>query len=180
MNIPTIHPKKRARIEIIPLIDIMFFLLATFAMVSLSMVKNRGIPVILPAAGTSAAQEHKDHVVVSITETGQLYLDKRELAQEQLIAELRKLKEQNAELRVFINGDENARLGLAIGVLDDARKLGITKVAFQTRPMKRGIHFSAEGVQQSERNAEEVCCLPLRASRSTSRSLRSDPAVGSP
>ena len=134
MNIPSLRSKRHARIEIIPLIDIMFFLLATFVMVSLSMVKNRGIPVILPAASTSAEQEHKEHVVVSIADTGQLYLDKRELSQEQLVDELRKLKERNAELRVFINGDENARLGLAITVLDETRKLGITKVAFETRP----------------------------------------------
>jgi biopolymer transport protein ExbD len=133
MDIPSFRQKRHARIEIIPLIDIMFFLLATFVMVSLSMVKNKGIPVILPAASTSAEQDHKDHVVVSVTETGQLYLDKRELSQEQLVAELRKLKEQNPELRVFINGDENARLGLAIAVLDETRKLGISKVAFETR-----------------------------------------------
>ena len=112
----------------------MFFLLATFVMVSLSMVKNRGIPVILPAAHTGAAQEHKDHVTVSIAESGQLYLDKRELTQEQLVAELRALHEADAELRVFIRGDESARLGLAIAVLDETRKLGITKVAFETRP----------------------------------------------
>ena len=134
MTIPSIRPHKRARIEIIPLIDIMFFLLATFVMVSLSMVKNRGIAVVLPAASTGAAQEHKDHVTVSIAETGQLYLDKRELTQEQLTAELRALHELNAELRVFIHGDENARLGLAIAVLDETRKLGIGKVAFETRP----------------------------------------------
>ena len=134
MNIPSIRPHKRARIEIIPLIDIMFFLLATFVMVSLSMVKNRGIPVILPAASTSAPQEHKDHVTVSIAETGQLYLDQRELTQEQLTAELRALHGANAELRVFIHGDENARLGLAITLLDEVRKLGITHVAFETRP----------------------------------------------
>ena len=134
MTIPSIRPRKHARIEIIPLIDIMFFLLATFVMVSLSMVKNHGIPVILPAASTGAAQEHKDHVSVSIAETGQLYLDQRELSQGQLVAELRALHEANGELRVFIHGDENARLGLAIAVLDETRKLGISKVAFETRP----------------------------------------------
>lgn len=133
MNIPSIRPRKHARIEIVPLIDIMFFLLATFVMVSLSMVKNRGIPVILPAASTSSAQDHKDHVTVSIAETGQLYLDKLELSQEQLVTELRALHKANAELRVFIRGDESARLGLAIAVLDETRKLGITKVAFETR-----------------------------------------------
>ena len=134
MNIPSIRPHKRARIEIIPLIDIMFFLLATFVMVSLSMVKNRGIAVVLPAASTGAAQEQKDHVTVSIAETGQLYLDKRELTQEQLTVELRALHAANGELRVFIHGGESARLGLAITVLDEVRKLGITHVAFETRP----------------------------------------------
>ena len=134
MNIPSIRPSKRARIEIIPLIDIMFFLLATFVMVSLSMVKSRGIPLILPAASTSTPQEHREHVTVSIAETGQLYLDKREMSQEQLVAELRALHAANDELRVFIHGDENARLGIAIAVLDETRKLGISKVAIETRP----------------------------------------------
>ena len=134
MQIPSPRPKRHARIEIIPLIDIMFFLLATFVMVSLSMVKNRGISVVLPAANTGAPQEHADHVVISIAETGQLYLDKNELSREQLSRELQRLKSENEELRVFINGDQNARLGLAIEVLDEARKLGISKVAFETRP----------------------------------------------
>ena len=134
MEVASPIAKKHARIEIIPLIDIMFFLLATFVMVSLSMVKNRGIAVLLPAASTSATQDRKDHVTVSIAETGQLYLDKRELAQEQLTAELRAMHEANAELRVFIRGDESAHLGLAITLLDEVRKLGITHVTFETRP----------------------------------------------
>jgi biopolymer transport protein ExbD len=133
MHIPSSRPKRHARIEIIPLIDIMFFLLATFVMVSLSMVKNRGINVLLPQASSSTAQEHKDHVSVSVTETGQLYLDKQEVTQAQLVDALRELKQKNTELRVFINGDQNARLGLAIAVLDETRKLGITKVTFETR-----------------------------------------------
>jgi biopolymer transport protein ExbD len=133
VNIPSSRPKKHARIEIVPLIDIMFFLLATFVMVSLSMVKNRGITVVLPQAASGTQEDRKDHVSISLSEAGQLYLDKQELTQEQLVEALRKLKEQNAELKVFINGDQNARLGLAIAVLDEARKLGISKVAFETR-----------------------------------------------
>ncbi len=133
MHIPSSRPKRHARIEIVPLIDIMFFLLATFVMVSLSMVKNRGIQVILPEASTGAPQDHKDHVSVSVTETGQLFLDKEELSQAQLVNALRTLKSKNPDLRIFINGDQNARLGLAIAVLDETRKLGITKVAFETR-----------------------------------------------
>ncbi len=137
MEIPSPRPKRQARIEIVPLIDIMFFLLATFVMVSLSMVKNHGIPVVLPSASTGQPQEHADHVVVSVTETGQLYLDRTELSQEALVEQLRQLKAANSELRVFINGDENARLGLAISILDDTRRLGIQKVAFETKARPR-------------------------------------------
>ena len=134
MNIPITLPNKHARIEIVPLIDIMFFLLATFVMVSLSMVKNRGITVVVPQAASGTPEDRTGHVSISLSDAGQLYLDKQELSQEQLVEALRKLKAQNAELKVFINGDQNARLGLAIAVLDETRKLGISKVAFETRP----------------------------------------------
>jgi biopolymer transport protein ExbD len=137
MNIPRFREKRRARIEIVPLIDIIFFLLATFVMVSLSMVKHQGIPVVVPRASTGQAQENKEHTMVTLSETGQMYLNKVELSQEALFAQIRTLKEANPELRILINGDENARLGLAIGVLDETRKLGITKVAFATTPVHK-------------------------------------------
>ncbi len=133
ITIPSPRGSRRARIEIIPLIDIMFFLLATFVMVSLSMVKNQGIPVRLPAAASGQPQDRKDAATISVSATGQVYLDKEELSLDVLSKRLAALKEANAELRVFINGDEDARLGLAIEVLDATRKLGITKVAFETR-----------------------------------------------
>jgi biopolymer transport protein ExbD len=134
MDIPSTRPRRHARLEIVPLIDIMFFLLATFVMVSLSMVKNRGIPVLLPETQAGAPLEHRDHVVISITDSGQLYLDKSELDLAGLVQALSRFKQTDPELRVFINGDQNARLGLAIAVLDETRKLGITKVAFETSP----------------------------------------------
>ena len=134
MEIPTSHTRRRARIEIVPLIDIMFFLLATFVMVSISMVKNRGINVVLPEAVTGTPLDHKGHVVISISEAGLFYLDKVEMDRPHLLDELGRLKQANPELKVFINGDQNARLGLAIGLLDETRKLGLTKVAFETRP----------------------------------------------
>ena len=135
--IPSPRGQKRARIEIIPLIDIMFFLLATFVMVSLSMVKNQGIPVRLPAAATGQPEERKDAATITVSATGQLYLDKEELLLDALAAKLAALKSANAELKIFINGDEDARLGLAIEVLDTTRQLGISKVAFETKKKTR-------------------------------------------
>ncbi len=131
--IPSPRSKKHARIEIIPLIDIMFFLLATFVMVSLSMVKSHGIPVRLPATTSGQSQEQKDFTTISVTATGQVYLDKQEIRIEDLGPRLAELRAGNEELKIFINGDEDARLGLAMEVLDAARVHGITRIAFETR-----------------------------------------------
>jgi len=137
MEIPRHQGKRQARLEIVPLIDIIFFLLATFVLVSLSMVKNKGIPVVLPKAATGEAAERREHLVVGISEAGQYYLDKREMPEAELFAELARLQAANPELKVFIHGDENARLGLAIAVLDQVRRIGVSKVTFETNPAKR-------------------------------------------
>lgn len=134
MKIPAISPKKRARIEIIPLIDIVFFLLATFVMVSLSMVKNQGIPVNLPAAATGAQQERKSAVTVTVSDQGQMYLGKEKMRLEDLASRLKAMKEQDPDLKVFIHGDSRADFGGAVAVLDEVRKAGIAKVAIQTAP----------------------------------------------
>ena len=59
--------RKKARIQIIPLIDIMFFLLATFVMVSTSMIKNKGISVNLPVAETGQKEARKNYASLSVT-----------------------------------------------------------------------------------------------------------------
>jgi biopolymer transport protein ExbD len=133
MNIPSPRARKRARLEIIPLIDVIFFLLATFMMVSLSMVKNHGISVNLPSATTSAPQEHQDDTTISVTKDGTLFFNKEPLQLSQLPARLEKLKAEQADPKVFINGDEKSFFGAAVEVLDDLRKAGITKVAIDTK-----------------------------------------------
>ena len=133
MNIPSPRGQRRARIEIIPLIDIVFFLLATFVMVSLSMVKNQGVPVNLPVAATGGPQERNESTTISVTAGGEYYFNKEALDFEQLVHRLKALKESQQDPRIFINGDEKAEFGRAIAVLDEVRKLGITKVAIQTR-----------------------------------------------
>ena len=132
--IPSPRSKKRARIEIIPLIDIIFFLLATFVMVSLSMIKNSAIPVNLPAASTGAPQERDESATISINAAGEFFFNKQPVDAAGLDAALKDLLAGNPDPRVFINGDTKAEFGKAIAVLDEARKLGITKVAIETEP----------------------------------------------
>jgi biopolymer transport protein ExbD len=133
MNIPSPRPQKRARIEIIPLIDVIFFLLATFMIVSLSMVKNKGIPVNLPAAATGAPQDHSQDTVITVAANGTLYFNKEPLRQDQLPARLLQLKHDQPDPKIYINGGEKAYFGAAVGVIDELRKAGITKIAIDTK-----------------------------------------------
>ena len=133
MKIPLPASYRKARIEIIPLIDIIFFLLATFVMISLSMVKNQGINVNLPTARTSASEDRSQSVTITVTATDDVYLDKERINMSLLLPQLKELKVQDPELKVFINGDSKANFEGAIKVLDTVRLAGITKVAIQTK-----------------------------------------------
>jgi biopolymer transport protein ExbD len=128
-----------ARIEIIPLIDIMFFLLAAFMLVSLSMVNLKSVKVNLPTATTATADTKKDFVNLSVDKTGLVYLDTKPMAAHEMSAMLAAMHKTNATLRVFISGDQDARHGDVIRVLDLVRSTGIEKVAFEIRePAKAG------------------------------------------
>lgn len=133
MRIQLTFQRKRPRIEIIPLIDIIFFLLATFVMVSLSMVKNQGITVNLPVAATGRPLDQMVSKTVTITKDGEVLLDKENLGIVGVVARLKEFKAQNQDIKVFINGDESADFGLVIRIFDELRKIGIGKVLIQTK-----------------------------------------------
>ena len=132
MNVPSPRSGKKARIEIVPLIDIVFFLLATFVMVSMAMIKNQGVNVNLPVASTSAALERKEYTAITVTAAGEYFFNKEAATMEQIVERLTALKSSQPDPRVFINGDQKAEFGKAIAVLDAVRKLGISKVAIET------------------------------------------------
>lgn len=134
----TAVPRRRARIEIIPLIDVVFFLLATFVMVSLSMIKNHGLPVNLPVASSASPQERKDSAVLTLKPDGGMFFDKESLRGADLPARLGAFKAAHAEPRVFIQADEAVSWGEAIAALDTVRRSGISRVAVETRKPAAG------------------------------------------
>lgn len=138
---------KKARIEIVPLIDIMFFLLATFVMVSMSMIKNRGISVQLPKSESGTADDRQNYVSLTVSENGEFYLDKQKLPREELQLALERYKASTSDPRVFINGDERANIGALVAALDTVRKVGIGKVGLETEAaMSKGSGNSQENV----------------------------------
>lgn len=126
-------PESEARIEIIPLIDIMFFLLASFMLVSLSMVNLKSVKVNLPTATTATLEMKNDFISLSVDRGGTAFFDKQPVAPNELAQRLRAWHQTNENVRVFISGDKDARHGDVIRVLDIVRSAGIEKVAFEIR-----------------------------------------------
>src|SRR5271170_6835497 len=102
MIIPSSPTRRRARIEIIPLIDIMFFLLATFIMVSLSMIQNQSLPVSLPSAHSAKADNAKSSATIKVTQEGKIYWNKSETTLEALPDQLKELSASDPDAKVLI------------------------------------------------------------------------------
>ena len=134
MVIPSPRKKRRARIEIIPLIDIIFFLLATFMMVSLSMIKNQGLSVHLPVASSGSTQDRNDVVTITVSETGSYAWNKEAIDPSELTPRLIQLKAAQPEAKLIINGDNRVQLQSVITILNEAQKAGLAKVVIQTTP----------------------------------------------
>jgi biopolymer transport protein ExbD len=130
-------PKKRARIEIIPLIDIMFFLLASFMMVSLSQVHMKGIRVNLPAivAPTQPlpTPDPKDRVSLFVDPDGVVHFDKEVVPDGDVMPRLVALAKGNPNIKLFVSADREALHGEVMKLLDRVRSAGIEKVAYEIK-----------------------------------------------
>ena len=125
--------KKRARIEIIPLIDVIFFLLATFVLFTLSLNKSNGVSVQLPTSESSIPRDPNGTVTISVTDEGALAWNTDLITLDEFLQRLQVYHREEPEGRILINGDERAFFAQAIYVFDEARKAGFLKVYIETR-----------------------------------------------
>ena len=134
MKVASPLPKKHARIEIIPLIDIMFFLLASFMMVSLSQTHMKGIRVNLPAPTTQPQNPLiKDYVSIRVSAGNNVYFDGAFVPEGEVLPRLYQLHQANPNIKVSISAEEQALHGDVIAVLDHVRSAGIQKVGYQIK-----------------------------------------------
>jgi biopolymer transport protein ExbD len=128
-------PHKKARIEIIPLIDIMFFLLASFMMVSLSQTHMKGIRVNLPSNVPQPPQDpnKKDYISIRVTEGGLVYFDNAPVLDSDILPKLYQLHEANKDVKVSLSAETLATHGDVITLLDKIRLAGITKIGYQIK-----------------------------------------------
>jgi biopolymer transport protein ExbD len=130
--------KKKARIEIIPLIDVIFFLLATFVLFTLSLSRIQSVPVQLPVATPSNQPPDPDLVTLQVSDAGTYFWNKEPITQNEVAPRLRSYKSQIQTPRILVSGDNRAKFGPTVFVLDEIRKAGIEQVSIETRPTDTG------------------------------------------
>jgi biopolymer transport protein ExbD len=136
MRLPRREPTK-ARIEIIPMIDIIFFLLVFFMISTLFMTVNRALPVNLPKAASSQ-RDLRDSFNITVTQDGTLFLNKVPITLSELGQRVKAGIEQEPELVVIINADDQALHGAIVAVMDEVRLAGVSRLAIAVRPDRKG------------------------------------------
>jgi biopolymer transport protein ExbD len=133
MKIRSPLPQRQTRLEIIPLIDIMFFLLASFMMVSLQMQKVRALKASLPTATMATSTAKPDIVNLKVDKFGQVSADDKPVSFSDLSAMLAKRYEANTNVPVYITGAKDASHGSIIYVLDLVKAARIQRVAISVK-----------------------------------------------
>ncbi|HZZ18963.1 MAG TPA: biopolymer transporter ExbD [Opitutaceae bacterium] len=125
---------KKARIEIIPLIDVIFFLLATFVLFTLSLNKSQGLHVALPSSETGEPRDPSGSATITVTSEGTMAWDKDPITLDEFLTRLKAFHiEHPDDARILINGDTEASFSSVIYVFDEVRKVGIQKVLIETQ-----------------------------------------------
>ncbi|MBU2522256.1 MAG: biopolymer transporter ExbD [Proteobacteria bacterium] len=122
---------KSVRIEMLPLIDIVFLLLVFFIYAMLSMAVHRGLPVLLPASST-AEIEKKSTLSVTVRTDGTIYVDEKLISIENLAAFLKKKAEIDKDTGIFLFAEQTLSYQKLFRVLDQIRMAGLNRISLQS------------------------------------------------
>lgn len=139
MKIASPVRKKHARFEIVPLIDIMFFLLASFMMVSITMIRVSALRMDLPTPTASTSGRKPSMIHIEVDAVGDAFVDKQRKTLPDLFAYLTNRHEAETNIPAYIKGSPDATHGQVTAVLDLCRRAGIQKVSFNItqQPQKK-------------------------------------------
>jgi biopolymer transport protein ExbD len=124
---------KRARIEIVPMIDTIFFLLVFFMIASLAMTKMTGMPVQLPKSAT-AKEKPVVKVMVTVTAAGEYYVDKERVAFEEIRGEIAARLRDNPQVVVILNCDRRQQVQRLVHVMEEVKRANAQNVMIATEP----------------------------------------------
>lgn len=131
MRLPD-EPDTPLQINIVPMIDVIFAILAFFIVATLFLTRSEGLPVNLPKAQTAQVQQ-KTRITVSVDPQGQISLNRQSVQLDNLVPEIQALMQPNQEALVIVNADEQVNHGLVVQVMDQIRQIEGAKLAIAAK-----------------------------------------------
>jgi biopolymer transport protein ExbD len=131
MRVPR-KEQPKARIEIIPMIDVIFFLLVFFMVSTLSMTINRGLPVNLPTAANSQ-KDLRENLNLTLTQDGTIFLNKEPITLQDLGPRVKTALAAEPELMVILNADADVRHQAVVEAMDELRLAGVARLAIAVK-----------------------------------------------
>ncbi|MDY6900574.1 MAG: biopolymer transporter ExbD [Cyanobacteriota bacterium] len=131
MKLPE-EPDIPAQINIVPMIDVIFAILAFFIMSSLFLTKLEGLPVNLPNASSGQQQQATEPIAVTIDQLGTISLDRKPITLDNLDSQIKTLVNPNQGRLVIVNADEKVDHGKVVAVMDRLRAIPGVRLAIAT------------------------------------------------
>ena len=131
MQLRSLRTTNKPKLMIIPMIDIIFFLLVFFMMSMLSMVVQKSVPINLPSSQTAKVDIQKK-VPITVTADGSIYVEQTKTTNDGMIKYLQIEQGKGTEMTVVLRGDKAVQYGTFVQVLDTLKQMNITKIAIAT------------------------------------------------
>lgn len=131
MQLRSLRTTNKPKLMIIPMIDIIFFLLVFFMMSMLSMVVQKSVPINLPSSQTAKVDILKK-VPITVTADGSIYVEQTKTTIDGMIKYLQIEQGKGTEMTVVLRGDKAVQYGTFVQVLDTLKQMNITKIAIAT------------------------------------------------
>lgn len=131
MNIRSLRTTNKPKLMIIPMIDIIFFLLVFFMMSMLSMVVQKSMPVNLPTA-TASSVDLQRKIPITITADGKIYVEQDAYDLNGMAKRLEAEKAKGGDLTIILKADQRAQYGEFVQVLDTLKNMQLNKIAVAT------------------------------------------------
>ena len=126
-------PRKQARIEIIPMIDVMMFLLVFFVLISINVIPALGIKTTLPQSSQAQDTRAVKNVIITLAPTGEMQLDGAIVQADELTQRLVQMHAETPDINVIVNGDETVQMQRLVDALDAVKAAGIDSLSMATK-----------------------------------------------
>jgi len=135
MKITRLRKSKKARIEIIPMIDVMMFLLVFFVLISINVIPALGLKTKLPISSTASDERPLEKVIVTLTKNDVIQVDGKTLQSLDEVKSVVESIKQHAKgrLSVIVNGDESVSLQRLVDVMDVLKSIGIEAMTISAK-----------------------------------------------